>query len=229
MTIRCVVVDDEFLAIKILEAYLDRITGVELVATFQDPLAARDYLLRNQVDLLFVDVQMQPLSGLDLVRNLPQPILLVFTTARQEFAVAAFELQALDYLVKPVSFERFEQSVQRARDRLTAQQPPERRFIEFKMEYKLLRVFYDEIIYIEGLSEYVRIHTKTKKHITLAALRDLETTLPSDKFIRIHKSFIVAKAGITSYNGTTVQLADGLKLPIGRVYKPGVMEDMKRT
>ncbi len=228
MKLSCVIVDDEYLAIKILEEYIARVNSVELLQSFKNPLEAEEFLKKNKVDILFLDIQMPHITGIDLLKKMSSPPLIIFTTARHEFAVEAFELNVLDYLVKPISFERFEKAIFKAEqylqllkgEKLSSSLPD---YLLIKSDYKIIKLLHDDIVMIEGLSEYVRVHTKEKKFITLAALKDLETQLPTEKFIRIHKSYIVSQHHVQSYTSSQVVLANGLQLPVGRVYKENLL------
>ncbi len=232
MSLSCVIVDDEYLAIKILEEYISRMDSIHLMHSFKNPLEAQDYLQKNKTDILFLDIQMPHITGVDLLKKLSSPPLVIFTTARHEFAVQAFELNAMDYLVKPISFQRFEKAIIKAdqylqlmKDNKSSSALPG--FLLIKSDYQIIKLMHDEIILIEGLSEYVKVHTTEKKIITLAALKDLETQLPSEKFIRIHKSYIVSLHHIKSYNASKVVISNGLQLPVGRVYKENLMKHFR--
>jgi DNA-binding LytR/AlgR family response regulator len=233
MKLRCVIVDDEYLAIRILEEYSARCPSLTVLQSFKDPLAATRFLEENETDLLFLDIQMPQLSGIEMAGRLTAPVspLVIFTTARHEFAVQAFELNALDYLVKPISFERFEKAIRKAEEYLGADSESWRSdpaSLLIRSDHKTTRVPYADISLIEGLNEYVRIHTPYKRIITLAALKDLENELPGDQFIRIHKSYIVARMHIRSWNASELELSSGQRLPIGRVYKENFLRQVTR-
>lgn len=220
----CVIVDDEYLAIKILEEYAAHIPALTIERTFTNPQKALEYLTGNPAGLLFLDIQMPHINGFALLEKLPQRPLVVFTTARHDYAVHAYELDVLDYLVKPISFERFKRAVKKAEEyqlykTLTAQQAANENYLMIKADHRIHKIMMDQIRYIEGLGEYVKIHTDEKVFITLAALKDLNAQLPADLFIRIHKSFIVPLSGIASFNHQKVSLKSGNELPVGRMYK----------
>jgi DNA-binding LytR/AlgR family response regulator len=232
MSLSCVIVDDEYLAIKILEEYISKMDSVQLMRSFKNPLEAVEYLQKNKVDLLFLDIQMPYITGVDLLKKLSSPPLVIFTTARHEFAVQAFELNAMDYLVKPISFERFEKAITKANQYLQLMKDSKSSsadlgFLLIKNDYQIVKLLHDDIVLIEGLSEYVKVHTKEKKIVTLAALKDLETQLPSEKFIRIHKSYIVSHQHIKSYNASKVILSNEMQVPVGRVYKDNLMKHFR--
>lgn len=223
MKLTCIMVDDEYLATKILQEYALRIEGLIVEMTFTRPEQALDYLKNHSVDLLFLDIQMPKLSGFDLMKKLSSPPMVVFTTARHDYAVQAYELDVLDYLVKPISFDRFEKAMRKAMEfsgfKKILSPNTNSGYLMIKADYRIHKIMTDEIEFIEGLSEYVKIHTREKTYIPLVALKDLAQQLPTTQFIRIHKSYIVSLAQVTSYNHQAVQLRNGKTLPIGRSYK----------
>lgn len=233
MSLSCIIVDDEYLAIKVLEEYACDQQFLQVVKTFTDSRQAVAFIQQQPVDLLLLDIQMPYLTGFDLVKELPPQTMVIFTTARHDYAVQAYELDVLDYLVKPISKDRFEKAVQKAveyhqyRKVWHEQKNATRNFLMIKSDYRIIKVLFDDIEYIEGLSEYVKIYTREKVFTTLAALKSLETELPASKFIRIHKSFIVAFSSIQHFNSRSVQLNNGNNLPVGRMYKHSFMQKMK--
>ena len=225
MKLTCAIVDDEYLAIKILTEYASRIGDVQVDATFTSPAEALEYLLSNTVDLLFLDIQMPQLNGFDLLKGLSPAPMVIFTTARHDYAVQAYALDVLDYLVKPIPPDRFEKAVVKAREykiyksMLRQVVPAQQDYLMIKADYRIHKVMFNEIEYVEGLSEYVRIHTRQKIYVPFAALKELIGQLPSGAFVRIHKSYIVSLSEIQSYTHQAVQLKNGKSLPIGRSYK----------
>lgn len=225
MNINCVIVDDEYLAIKIIEEYSSRLNGLKIERSFTRPSDALEYLISNPVDLILLDIQMPELSGFDLLKKLHNPPLIIFTTARHDYAVQAFELDVLDYLVKPIPFERFEKAVRKADEYLefkkmrTTSTDASKDSLMIKADYRIHKIMVESIEYIEGLSEYVKIHTAERIYVPFASLKELADQLPSTKFIRIHKSYIISLAHITSYNHQSVTLKNGKVLPVGRSYK----------
>ncbi|HLZ86613.1 MAG TPA: LytTR family DNA-binding domain-containing protein [Puia sp.] len=224
MKLNCIIVDDEYLAIRILEDYCLRVPSVTVLRSFKDPLLAMEFLRKNVVDLLFLDIQMPRLSGVDMAAAFAdidgKRPRVVFTTAAGDFAVKAFDLEALDYLVKPISFQRFEKAIRKAEETLSSPDlTTPQDFLLLKSDHRTLRVALDEIILIEGLNEYVKVHTPDKRIVTLAALKDLEARLPGSRFVRIHKSYIVSLSHIRWWNTSEVEITGGMRLPIGRVYK----------
>jgi len=236
--IRVLLVDDEYLALQLLESFLNRlakdITEIELVAKVKSPLQAIEILQTQTIDLLFLDIEMPTLRGHQLLKALSHPPLTIFTTAYTDYAVQAFELNAIDYLVKPFSFERFVQAFAKARKHFSwrsnttlsphtktpkATEPSQDEHLTIKEDGNIYKVFYQDIIYIEGLREYVRIVTHNRKFVTLAALKDLEATLPAAHFMRVHKSYIVALAQVVALNGNLLQLQGSYQIPVSRSRK----------
>jgi len=241
--LKCVIIDDEYLAIRVLEGFSRKIPDVTVLGSFKDAREAIPFLRANAVDLIFLDIQMPHISGDELAAQLssgkivedplhrPQ---IVFTTARHEFAVQAFEWEALDYLVKPIAFQRFEKSVRKAREYLQASGPGGRESrdvpeaLVIKSDHRTIYLQYGDIVFIEGLNEYVKVHTRDKKIITLAALKELESRLPEKKFVRIHRSYIVSLEHIRSWNASEVEMVDGRRLPVGRVYKESFLRQARQ-
>jgi DNA-binding LytR/AlgR family response regulator len=233
MKLTCIIVDDEYLAIKVLQEYAAKIPALQIMNTFTDPRQAVGFARNQAVDLLLLDLQMPFINGLEMIQQLPVPPAVIFTTARHDFAVQAFEQDVLDYLVKPISFARFEKAIQKAIEyagyrKMAAQQKQEtKNFLLLKSDYRVLKLSFTEIMYIEGLSEYVKIYTSETVHTPLAALKGLEQELPPSQFIRIHKSYIVAIGHINTFTNKSVVLLNGRELPVGRSYKDAFMQRMK--
>ena len=222
MNMKCVIIDDEYLAIKVLEQYAERIEGLTVVKTFKDPTEALTYLQQHDTDLLLLDIQMPYLTGFDLLQKLEHPPMVIFTTARHDYAIEAFELDTLDYLVKPIAFARFEKAIARAveyQEYLRYKDTSPVAYIMIRADHRINKIMLPEIMYLEGLSEYVKVHTEDKLYITHGALKDLLEKLPATDFVRIHKSYIVSKQHIASFNKQAVQMKNGKELPVGRAYK----------
>jgi len=222
MKIRCLIIDDEELARKLLENYIQRIPQLELVAACSNPVAAMPILQKETIDLIFLDIQMPELSGTEFLRSLPQKPLTIFTTAYPEYALESYELEAVDYLVKPFSFERFFQAVNKT-NKFLSKRASDKDFILVKSEHKIYKITFDDIFYIQSMSEYVAYYTKDGRILSLYALKKLETELPEDLFIRSHKSYIVAIKKVKTLEGNLMHLVNGEKVPIGQNYKEGVM------
>lgn len=231
----CVILDDEPLALDLLADYCTQVPGLELKAQFDDALQGLAYLQDNPVDVVFLDIHMPRLTGVQLAQLLPQPgPRIVFTTAYDQYAVRSYELNAADYLLKPIAFERFVQTVQKVRQQLQPAAPttaapaatpthseatptaPDAMFV--KNDHRLQRVAFDDILYIEGMKEYLMIYTATGKVLTLQSFRRVEEVLPPERFARIHKSFLVALSRIEHVERGKVQVA-GRLLPIGDTYR----------
>ncbi|MCA8831791.1 LytR/AlgR family response regulator transcription factor [Hymenobacter pini] len=232
----CVILDDEPLALDLLADYCAQVPGLELKAQFEDALQGLAYLQDNPVDVVFLDIHMPRLTGVQLAQLLPQPgPRIVFTTAYDQYAVRSYELNAADYLLKPIAFERFVQTVQKLRQQLQPTTPvaptpavtasahpeatptaPDAMFV--KNDHRLQRVAFDDILYIEGMKEYLMIYTTTGKVLTLQSFRRVEEVLPPERFARIHKSFLVALSRIEHVERGKVQVA-GRLLPIGDTYR----------
>lgn len=221
--IKTLLVDDEFLALNLLEEFTKKVPDMEIVDKVKSPMKALDLLQQKPVDLLFLDIQMPTLSGNQLLKTLKNPPLTIFTTAYSEYAIEAFELQAVDYLLKPFSFERFLQSVNKAKDLLKLQESastiviPEqsRDFFSIKVDGKIVKVYFNDILFIEGLKEYVKIVCRDARFVTLESLKNLEDLLPVDNFIRVHKSYIIAKNKVQSLDGNLLEI-EKHKIPISR-------------
>ncbi|MEI7726300.1 MAG: LytTR family DNA-binding domain-containing protein [Bacteroidota bacterium] len=237
MKIRCLIADDEPLAIKLISEYISRIAHLELTGSCKRATDIPAFL--GQIDLLFLDIRMPGLTGLELLRSLPVKPMVILITAYSEYAIAGFELDVLDYLVKPVTFERFLQAVNKAtlqyelqhraivssvksnETEQTGEQSGKDYFF-VKSGFKSVRINFGDILYVEGLKEYVSIYTTgDRKFVKLAALKDLERMLPPGRFLRIHKSYIVAVNKVTAAYGNTIEL-NQISLPVGRIYKEEV-------
>lgn len=223
MKIRCILLDDEPFALNILEDDLSQFPEVEVLGKFHDPSDVLDFLQVQEVDVLFSDIQMPEVLGTQFVKTLANPPLVVFTTAYNQYAVEGFELNAVDYLVKPIRKERISAALKKIEDRLKLRTlPPQEEvqpYIIVNAEYKKVKIFYDEIIYIEGLKDYVKIyiHEKTYPILTRSNLRGIESRLSEQIFVRIHNSYIVNKQKITGFHHSKVLLSK-VELPVGKKY-----------
>ncbi|NUO01931.1 MAG: response regulator transcription factor [Saprospiraceae bacterium] len=228
--IRCIAVDDEPLSLRIIEKYAADLPRLELLATCGDAFEAMETLRRLPVDLMFLDINMPRLSGISLLKSLDKQPLVIFTTAYPEFAVEGFELEAVDYLLKPFSQERFLKAVNRAADRLAANALPEEAppdFLMAKVDKKLFKVDFQDIVYIEAYGDYVKIFTKDKMLLTKERLSTVEQQLPPKQFFRIHRSYVIALSAIEFIEGNTVKIGKE-RLPISENLKEGLMEKLSR-
>lgn len=229
MALKCIIVDDEPLAIEVIESYIDRITDLEIVAKCKNALTAFELLQKEKIDLIFLDIQMPKLTGLDFLKSLKNPPKVILTTAYRDYALEGYELDVVDYLLKPISFERFLKAVSKVYDIKTYTEeekdaiPESEEYIYLKADKKMVKVRLHEILYIESLKDYVRVSTSNKDVITHQKISYLEEKLPEECFLRIHRSFIVALRKIETYSASTIEVP-GKELPIGRMYKEQVLE-----
>jgi len=236
--IRTIIVDDEPLAIEILEAYIMKMPNMNLIAKCSNALEANEVLRTEDIDLMFLDIEMPMMLGTDFLKSLKDPPQIIFTTAYPEFAVQGFELNALDYLLKPISLDRFIKAVNKVVVRYEPSMSSKEYsksldYIFVKADKKLVKINFSEIIYIEGLKDYVLIHTDQSRIITLQTMKSLEEKLPVELFIRAHRSYIVNLNRIKAIIGNTIEVLekDQIKhLPIGKNYKDEieVMIEKKR-
>ncbi|MFN0014627.1 MAG: LytR/AlgR family response regulator transcription factor [Saprospiraceae bacterium] len=227
---RCFIVDDEPIAIDIVATYLQRLDGFQVEGRFTNPIKAFEALRQTPVDLLFLDIQMPELTGLELLGALRHRPEVIFTTAYREFAPEGFDLDAVDYLLKPVSFERFLMAMEKFHNRVARKQPevpavlgagPENAHLFVRSDRKNVKVFLRDILYLESLRDYVRIVTATGKITTKETIAHFEQALPADAFLRVHRSFIVAKNKITAHSADGLEVGKQL-VPVGRMYKLAV-------
>ena len=230
--IKALIVDDEYLALDLLEEFISRLPDVELVGRAKNPLEAQEIMNINEVDLLFLDIQMPVLSGINFTKTLVHQPLIIFTTAYSEHALEAFDLNAIDYLLKPFTFERFLQAVNKAKMQLKLKSPTQnsttpttdaKSFITVKSDGKMVRIRLNEITYIESLKEYVIIHGSIGKHIVLERLKNMESLLPDEHFLRVHKSFLVAIDKVDALYGNQLEIGDK-RIPISREKKKEVVD-----
>ncbi|WP_114937008.1 LytR/AlgR family response regulator transcription factor [Mucilaginibacter endophyticus] len=231
--INCIIVEDEPYAIDILSDFISKVPFINLTQTFTNPIEALLYLKESAVDLIFLDINMPELSGIDLIKMLPKNTEVIITSAFSEFALAGFENNVLDYLLKPFAFDRFLQAAQKALDKLLLlaankpsqvvdMQPKSDSFYLKTDRGKIVRINFDDIIYIEGLKNYCSVFTETERHISLVSMKTLADSLPQEDFARTHKSYIIALKRIKAIDGNMV-IFDKLKekVPIGVTYRDG--------
>jgi DNA-binding LytR/AlgR family response regulator len=227
MKIRCLVVDDEPPARDLLLSYISRLTNLEMIGQCSHGLEAFEFLQKNQADILFLDIQMPKMNGLELIKTLHQRPGIVLTTAYREYAAEGFDLDVLDYLVKPVSFERFLKTIAKYNYYMTAQQNAEggpddnafeQAYMFFKVNKDMIKIFLKDILYIESIRDYLKIITAEKSYITYQRIGFMEEKLPEGRFIRIHKSYIVAISHISAFRNDTLKVGS-FDLPVGRLYR----------
>ncbi len=222
--IKCIAIDDEPLALSIIENFCSKIPSVELVASLSNGIEAIEMLNTQDIDLIFIDINMPHLSGIEVVRMLKKPPLIIFTTAYQNYALTGFELSALDYILKPFSFDRFFTAVNKAQKQLslindTANKEPTKQadYIMVKSDYSMVKVAFADVVYIEGLKDYVKIHCTDKAIVTKSTMKNIEERLPSN-FMRIHKSFVLNLDHIEKIEGNHLVIGRN-RIPIGNQYK----------
>lgn len=237
--INCLIIDDEELARDLVENYVLRLPHLHVVGKCANPIEAMQVLQSEKVDLLFLDIQMPELTGIEFLKTMQQRPLVIFTTAYKEHALEGYELDIVDYLLKPFRFERFLQAVNRAAKLLKRQNStpvsinslPERQakeqqkknYILVKSDFKVFRILHEDILYIESMKEYVAFHTKNGRTMSLGSLKKLQTELPTEQFIRIHKSYMVNMDYVSALEGNMLHLLEH-RLPIGTSFKEDVLK-----
>ena len=217
--IACIAIDDEPIALSIIEQFCQRHGGLEL-QTFSEPQAGLDEIRRSKPDIVFLDIEMTEVNGLQIARQLPQTCCFIFTTAYTEYAVDGFNMDAADFLHKPFSYDRFTKAVERAMRQVTFLKDKEQtRSIVVKQEYTNVMIPVAEIVYIEAMENYVKIYREPDGYtVSRMSMKSLVELLPSDEFVRIHRSYIVAKSKIRGFSKHHIQLPSGSELPVGRIY-----------
>ena len=230
MKLRCIAIDDEPLALDLLEDNIRQVPYLELVAGFNKPMEAMQYLQDHEIDLIFIDIQMPGITGLQFIQSLPQKPMYILVTAYEKFALEGYNLNVVDYLLKPVSMDRFVKACNKAMDLFKLkvagsrlQVPEEHKYIFVNADYKLVKVEFSDIIWIEALKDYLKIHLQSNKNplLTRMSMKSIEEQLPESQFIRIHKSYIISKAAISAVKKTSVFIGD-LELPVGEMYREAV-------
>ena len=223
--LKCLIIDDEPIAREGIKEYISEIDFLDCVAECKNAIEAINVLQSRHIDLMFLDIQMPKVSGLEFYKNLINPPLAIIITAYQEYAIEGYEMDIVDYLLKPASFTRFIKAVNKARSvhsYMRSGNKSNSKFFFVKCNQKIEKIIFNDIVYVESLSNYVVIHTKTKKHITYLTFKSIEEYLPTDKFIRIHRGYIVAMQAITAIDGNELILGQK-SLPIGKSFKEEVM------
>lgn len=227
--IKCLIIEDEPLAAEVLSDYINDVPHLALMGICEDAIYASSFLKEQAVDLIFLDIHLPKLKGLDFLKTLIHPPKVILTTAYHQYALQAYEHNVVDYLLKPIDFERFLQAVQKVDlqnkrvDRVEETKNTQRPFRFFRVNKRNVKVFLDEIRYVESLKEYVRIHTTKDRLVTKFQIGELETELNDPNLIRIHRSFLVAKDKIEAYSTSAVEV-HGQQIPIGRTYREGVIK-----
>jgi DNA-binding LytR/AlgR family response regulator len=232
MKLRCLLIDDEPPALKVLESHISNINGLEIVAQCKNAIEALDVLHQKAIDVIFLDIKMPKIIGTEFLKNLSHPPKVIFVTAYREYAVEGYELDAVDYLVKPVSFERFVKAITKLK-RMMGQEtisqsndynPNPEAFVYLKVDKNMQKVFINEIVYIESWKDYVKLFLTSGKNLLVKqSIGSMENLLSEHRFLRVHRSYMVSVNKISGYNGLSVQVA-AMEIPIGRLYKQAVME-----
>jgi two-component system, LytTR family, response regulator len=235
LKLRCIIVEDEPLARNLLTDYVKKISYLELIEACSNPLQALEVLRNHTLDLMFLDIQMPEITGITLLKTLQKKPLVILTTAYSEYALESYDLDVVDYLLKPITFDRFLKAVDKASQRLNppalnvdaSAAGPGNPFVFIKDGTKLVKVNYDDILFVEGLKDYVTIVTKTQKIVSLQRLKALESQLPADKFIRIHHSYIIALKAVDTIHKGEVQIGTHL-IPISESYRKAFRDFVER-
>jgi DNA-binding LytR/AlgR family response regulator len=221
--LKCLVVDDEELARILLKTYVEKIENLTLIGNTENPLDALQILQNQEVDLLFLDIQMSELSGVSVAKIVNPKTKVIFTTAYSEYALAGFDLNVLDYLLKPITFERFQQAIDKAKDYFQVQNQEET--IIIKSGYDLHKIKLEDILFIEGSSEYVTFQTIDKRVMSYQTLKSLEISLPNQQFMRVHRSYIVNRNKVKSLKGKEL-LVENFKIPVSETYMEDVIQNL---
>lgn len=227
--IQCLIVEDEPLAAELLKSYIEKVPDLALAAHCDAAVLAFAALQRQPVDLMFLDIQMPRLTGLELLKSLKNPPSVILTTAYREYAVESYDYDVIDYLVKPIQFDRFLRAIGKYYQRHQSQSPSnvpvtdtfDQAYLFFRVDREQLKVWLKDILYIEGLGDYVKVYTTNGPLITYERLSYLEEKLPEEHFLRVHKSYIIATGMIQSFSGSVVNIA-GKRIPVGRMYRERV-------
>ena len=222
MKLTCIAIDDEPPALQLIQQYADQMPQLQLQRVFDDAPEAKEFLQNNTVDILFIDINMPGITGTDLVRSLTEKPLVIFTTAYKNFAYEGFELEAMDYLLKPISFARFEKAVMKAieyHQYKSVAQSNDKQHLFIRSEYRMIRIDTDNILYIEGLEDYIKIHLQGERPLlTLMTMKAILDKLPAGKFARIHRSYIIHTGKVKAVSGKKVVLNTGAELSISDTY-----------
>jgi two-component system LytT family response regulator len=229
--ITCVIIDDEPLAAELLQSYVDREPQLRLMGTFNDAQDGADFIHANKVDLLLLDIQMPHVNGIQLLKSLEKPPMVIFTTAYSEYAAEGFELDAIDYLLKPFDMRRFQRAVtkaceyHKALNRIGVDSTP---YIFIKSEYQVIKINYDDIRYIEALDDYIKIYTTNSRPVlTLMTLKTILEKLPEDKFARVHRSYIISLSKMESVRNKKIKIGE-IEIPIGNSYADNISKVLKK-
>lgn len=233
MKTKCLLIDDEPLALEVIESHLSKFEDFEIAAKCDNAIKALEILQKKNIDLIFLDIQMPEITGLEFLNTLNNPPKVILTTAHRKYALEGYEHDVIDYLLKPISFERFLKAINKYYKSATndftivsnAGESTDDNYIYVKENKKAVKIFLDDILFIESMKDYVTIFAKDKKVITKATITSLEEKLPPEKFIRIHRSYIASKKHISAFTASSVEIGKK-ELTIGRSYKNSVMKEL---
>ncbi len=234
MKIKTLLVDDEPLALQVLENYVSQLPELELAGLCSNAIEANEKIQNEDIDLICLDIKMPQISGIDFLKSLKNPPLVIFTTAFSNYALESYSLDVVDYLLKPISFDRFMMAINKVTERISnkkSQNQHEDDYFYVKADKKLIRGKYDDIIYIEGLKDYVIIRVDESRIVTLQTMKSLTDKLPDDRFIRVHRSYLVNIDRINSIMGNMIEVFEKGKIkliPIGKNYKDELMDTIER-
>ena len=221
--IKCIIIEDETLAQNVIQSHLQKIAGFELVGICSNALEAKQILANNQVDLIFLDIQLPGMTGLNFLRTLENSPVVILTTAYTEYAIESYEFNVIDYLLKPISFERFSKAINKVIESKLLLPTTKADHIYIKSSGKYFKINFSDIIYIEGMKDYLKICTADATIVTLQTMNEMEKLLPQEQFIRVHKSYIVSLSRIKSIYGNNIETSK-VTIPIGVNYKEKVMQ-----
>jgi DNA-binding LytR/AlgR family response regulator len=232
----CIIVDDEPLAIEILESYVKRVENLNHAGSFRNAVSAFGFLQQHKVDLMFLDIQMPKLSGIDFLKTLKHPPKVIFTTAFRDYALEGYDLEIADYLLKPIPFERFLKAVAKVMHQpigessspALRQENTNDNYVFFKVDKKMVKTKMSDILYIESIKDYVKVKTFEKEIVTQQKISYLEESLPKERFLRIHRSFIINRDKIDAYSASEVEIGK-IHIPIGRNYKNDVIRALAKN
>lgn len=230
--IRCIAIDDEPLALEVISRFAEKIPEIELLETFANPIEATSFLRENPVDLLFLDIQMPDLTGMQFLESLSELPMIIFTTAYSEYAADSYEVNAIDYLLKPIPFDRFLKAVNKAIKEFQSKDPEDANqqleYLFIKSDTRYFKVNYDDIKFIEGMRDYVAVHTPKQRILTLMSMTRILERLPSDRFMRVHKSYIIGIKHIELVQNHRITIA-GREIPISNSYREAFQAFVDKT
>ena len=227
--ITAIALDDENPALKVIENFCSKVDFIELQKTFTSTLKAKNHLNKYPVDLIFLDINMPAVSGIDFYKSIHQDTMVIFTTAYSEYAVEGFNLKAVDYLLKPFKYERFLQAIEKARDFYEfTKGKTEQRYLFIRADYSLIKVNFDDMLYVEAMDDYLRIRLKEQKPVVARmTMKNMEEKLPKNEFVRVHRSYIVSIGKIENVRGRTV-VVGGKELPVSKGYMESLIQVIKK-